>query len=802
MKKKIIILAFSVWSCQAVMGQSSCTAPVVPNAKPKNELAASYPTGSFIGYVCDSGYEFVETHYALCEDGTWNLPVCKLQTSCTVPFVPNAKLADEFTAALYPTGSSVQFVCDRGSEFEGTKYALCKDGTWKLPVCKILDHAPCASPHVPNARPADALAESYPSGSSVRFGCDGGYEFEGTDSAQCEDGVWTLPVCKDVKSCLAPSVPNGQPANALKTLYGPGETLRFVCDSGYEFEGTRYAVCDDGSWRLPVCKVLDAACAAPNVPNAKPENELAASYPAGSSVRFGCDGGYEIEGTRYALCEDGTWRLPVCTLEKSPCSSEPAVRNARPADELRRSYNHGDTVQFICNRGYTFEDTDSAQCEDGTWKLPECIVEKSPCSSEPAVRNARPADELRRSYNHGDTVQFICNRGYTFQDTDSAQCENGTWKMPECIVEKSPCSSEPAVRNARPADELRRSYNHGDTVQFICNRGYTFEDTDSAQCEDGTWKLPECIDPTRCTAPRVANAQPSGTLESSYRSGDYVVFRCDRGYEFERRHPYATCADGTWRLPVCQKLCGTPSVPNARPTVGLSTSYSTGSYVSFKCNSGYEFVGEHYAKCVDGNWELPVCKSRDETVCSAPHVPNARPVVDLTLFYATGRTVRFVCDSGYEFEGTDTARCEGGIWSLPVCKVRNCGTQPLIENGDVTELAGGNELKAQCKRLYKLTGPGTIRCVNGKWTEIPVCKPPCKLDRTKILRTYHPDKYLQEGETKRFYCSNTYQIDISCIDETPVYGECKCILCFIETPSTNLLTENFTISTATYIRGK
>ncbi|XP_053537112.1 coagulation factor XIII B chain [Ictalurus punctatus] len=396
MKKKIIILAFSVWSCQAVMGQSSCTAPVVPNAKPKNELAASYPTGSFIRYVCDSGYEFVETHYALCEDGTWNLPVCKLQTSCTVPFVPNAELADEFTAALYPTGSSVRFVCDRGSEFEGTKYALCKDGTWKLPVCKILDHARCASPRVPNARPADALAksypsgslvrfgcdrgygfegtdsaqceegvwtlpvckdvpflvldqapcsaaprvpnarpadalaESYPSGSSVRFGCDGGYEFEGTDSAQCEDGVWTLPVCKDVKSCLAPSVPNGQPANALKTLYGPGETLRFVCDSGYEFEGTRYAVCDDGSWRLPVCKVLDAACAAPHVPNAKPENELAASYPAGSTVRFGCDGGYEIEGTRYALCEDGTWRLPVCTL---PCTLDRTRFTSSQADE-------------------------------------------------------------------------------------------------------------------------------------------------------------------------------------------------------------------------------------------------------------------------------------------------------------------------------------------------------------------------------------------------------------------------------------------------------------------------------------
>ncbi|XP_053537115.1 coagulation factor XIII B chain isoform X1 [Ictalurus punctatus] len=138
-----------------------------------------------------------------------------------------------------------------------------------------------------------------------------------------------------------------------------GRTVRFVCDGGYEFEGTKYALCEDGAWRLPVCKILDETCTAPHVPNAKPENKSATSYKDGHTVRFVCDGGYEFEGTTYALCEDGTWRLPVCKLEKSPCSREPAVRNARPADELRRSYNHGDTVQFICNRGYTFEDTDS-----------------------------------------------------------------------------------------------------------------------------------------------------------------------------------------------------------------------------------------------------------------------------------------------------------------------------------------------------------------------------------------------------------------------------------------------------------
>lgn len=58
--------------------------------------------------------------------------------------------------------------------------------------------------------------------------------------------------------------------------------------------------------------VLDETCTAPHVPNAKPENKSATSYKDGHTVRFVCDGGYEFEGTTYALCEDGTWRLPVC----------------------------------------------------------------------------------------------------------------------------------------------------------------------------------------------------------------------------------------------------------------------------------------------------------------------------------------------------------------------------------------------------------------------------------------------------------------------------------------------------------
>ncbi|MCJ8731970.1 hypothetical protein PDJAM_G00205590 [Pangasius djambal] len=110
-----------------------------------------------------------------------------------------------------------------------------------------------------------------------------------------------------------------------------------------------------------------------------------------------------------------------------------------------------------------------------------------------------------------------------------------------------------------------------------------------------------------------------------------------------------------------------------------------------------------------------------------------------------------------------------------------CGSQPFVENGDVTKLPGGRELKVQCQRFYKLEGPEKIRCVNEKWTELPVCKPPCKLDRT-LIDSGHPDEYLQEGEEKRFYCPRSHQKrTVRCLKGRATHSECKCILCFIYT---------------------
>ncbi|XP_053338783.1 complement factor H-related protein 4-like [Clarias gariepinus] len=166
----------------------------------------------------------------------------------------------------------------------------------------------------------------------------------------------------------------------------------------------------------------------------------------------------------------------------------------------------------------------------------------------------------------------------------------------------------------------------------------------------------------------------------------------------------------------------------------------------------------------------------------------------------SGKELKVQCAIYYKLEGPEKVGCVEGEWTeLPVCKltggggggeflrpdqigvllpVHFCGSHPLIANGDVTEMPSGKELKVQCVRYYKLDGPKTVGCVNEEWTPLPECKPPCKVEGERI-HSSQSDEYLQEGEEKRYSCAFLKKINVKCFNGTTIYGECKCILCFI-----------------------
>ncbi|KAF4089517.1 hypothetical protein AMELA_G00067240, partial [Ameiurus melas] len=131
MKMKIIILAFCVWSCQAVM--ENCPCPPLENGflVPRLEI---YEHDVNISYGCDTGWKpALGTRWGeiTCRNGTWShSPQCINSTSCLTPYASHAKPAHR-PAAFYPHASLLPFVCDRGYEFDGTDSALCIHATWR-----------------------------------------------------------------------------------------------------------------------------------------------------------------------------------------------------------------------------------------------------------------------------------------------------------------------------------------------------------------------------------------------------------------------------------------------------------------------------------------------------------------------------------------------------------------------------------------------------------------------------------------------------------------------------------------------
>ncbi|KAL7879402.1 hypothetical protein SRHO_G00016560 [Serrasalmus rhombeus] len=102
--------------------------------------------------------------------------------------------------------------------------------------------------------------------------------------------------------------------------------------------------------------------------------------------------------------------------------------------------------------------------------------------------------------------------------------------------------------------------------------------------------------------------------------------------------------------------------------------------------------------------------------------------------------------------------------------VRHCGDLPIIEHGDVTEAPDGLALTVRCAQLYKLDGPAEVKCVDRKWTQLPACKAPCKLDQSKF---YYPTKeYMRHGEVKWFYCTAVSTVRVKCENGRALYSGC------------------------------
>ncbi|NXH23529.1 CFAH factor, partial [Bucco capensis] len=121
-----------------------------------------------------------------------------------------------------------------------------------------------------------------------------------------------------------------------------------------------------------------------------------------------------------------------------------------------------------------------------------------------------------------------------------------------------------------------------------------------------------------------------------------------------------------------------------------------------------------------------------------------------------------------------------------------CKPPPEIAGGQVQGVKKSRYLPEesahfQCWQGFEMTGPSTVVCRNGTWTELPKCKVACTaskedMERNNIALKWRPENklYSISGDVIEFQCKRGYFKDPEsspfrtlCLEGVIEYPQCK-----------------------------
>ncbi|XP_066453250.1 complement factor H-related protein 1-like isoform X4 [Eleutherodactylus coqui] len=356
--------------------------------------------------------------------------------------------------------------------------------------------------------------------------------------------------------------------------------------------------------------------------------------------------------------------------------------------------------------------------------------------------------------------------------------------------DKAKCEKPPEIENTTLLgnwDEETYPQNH--IANYSCHPGYVMKGRIRMTCSEGKWVMlrnGQCKNETQShkvesgqagpSTPRrtrQATPPPEATLEEpperlcpnpgetpfvtfelknelQFVFGAVVEYSCVEGYQMVSKHRTRTCAVDGWTntIPHCEaRLCPPVKDDSVRVISNVGDDeFTFGQAINFKCKNPKDSLkGPSMIYCTeDGTWNMapPTCKVSCTVQQNDMREHNVQLKNNRGLNYRDNEDVRFECISGYNI--TDPAKlmikCNDGILKYPTChKIANtsCGKPPLIEYGEImTSMRNyynsGSSVIYKCPYLYKLHGPGVVRCRGGVWNKPPVCLAPCITNAKKM----------------------------------------------------------------------
>ncbi|KAM6453979.1 complement factor H isoform 2-T2 [Liasis olivaceus] len=515
--------------------------------------SSTYLHGETVKYQCQPRSAIIGTHPAKCLHGQWEVPSCLVNPrKCTRPkeavFEPDAQLSKQFKTNTFAT-----YRC--GTNLRETK---CVDGLWfPEPLCKETCPPP---PQLPNAINI-AEMRIYRSGEEISFRCEERFHLRGPQKIKCEDGKWqTPPRCLDFRCNPPPQIDNGVLKIGNHTVFFSGDSVEYLCCSGFEISQSNSVKCENRKWsKPPVCK--EKSCGVPPaIPNASLEQEDKIQYAAGKTINYTCNIGFAAKEPTSKICKKGHW-VGSFTCEDTTCPEPPIVENAIIVEDIREKYLPGEEINYQCNDGFELSGSATVTCTEKKWlHLPRC--EDASCTSPPQIENGRINALIKERYLPLEKVSYRCHSGYSLIGRSYVTCVKKHWtEIPRCADMKGKCGRPPFVDDADIVQSLKSSYSSYEFVTYQCQNRYTMEGSPRVTCQNGHWsQTPTCRVP--CTASeedmRKNNIMLKWTQSEKIYSeaGNTVEFRCKRGYHpHQNSRPFRVpCVDGKFQYPRCIDL--------------------------------------------------------------------------------------------------------------------------------------------------------------------------------------------------------------------------------------------------------
>ncbi|XP_067863579.1 complement receptor type 2-like [Heptranchias perlo] len=525
-----------------------------------------------------------------------------------------------------------------------------------------------------------------------------------------------------VKDCGTPMLFDNGYSTFLNTTYGSRVT--HTCYPGYILNGKSFQSCTVRGWDGKAPECIPRSCGNPG--------EILNGYYEAPSVEFGnkatfyCDHGYQMVGRNYRLCAADGWDGMVPTCETITCNDLPPISNGiTPSAPNERQWEYGVVAQYSCIDDYTLIGADKLVCTaTGKWDKdpPTCKVVR--CYRHELPKNGHIVVGFGPSYKYREMATYRCNYGFEMVGSNVIECmENSEFQPPPPTCKLSGCYQPRKIIHGTMLNK-KDMYLLREKITYRCYEGYKMVGKEVIECMENNTFVPQppSCRLIECRSPgNIANGNRWSKNEHYYTYGAQIKYHCNSGFELVGKSVIQCKEDGNFfpQPPTCRKVCPTPrNIYNGFIISSAKTVYKNGDQVTYRCNSGFELVGESVIQCKeDGNFfpHPPTCRKVE---CRSPgDIANGYRWPRNEHYYTYGAQIKYRCYSGFELVGKSVIQCkeDGNFFPQPPTCQKVCPTPRNIYNGIIISSAktvykNGDQVTYRCNSGFELVGESVIQC--------------------------------------------------------------------------------------------